>query len=218
MQVGRTGAVTPVALVEPVTLPPASVVQRATLHNQDEIDRKDVRVGDTVVIQKAGDVIPEIVSVVLSDRPEHSQKFTMPLTCPACGTALVRPEGEAVTRCPNCTGCPAQQAQRILHFVSRNAMDIEGLGDKHVLQLLEKELIANSADLYYLTKEQLLPLERMGEKLADNILIAIQNSKHPPLPRLVFALGIRHVGERTSGIRAGLSQLDGAWSGDCGRA
>ena len=100
MQVGRTGAVTPVALVEPVTLPPASVVQRATLHNQDEIDRKDVRVGDTVVIQKAGDVIPEIVSVVLSDRPEHSQKFTMPLTCPACGTALVRPEGEAVTRCP----------------------------------------------------------------------------------------------------------------------
>ena len=153
VQVGRTGALTPVALVEPVVLPPASTIQRATLHNQDEIDRKDVRVGDTVMIQKAGDVIPEIVSVVLDQRPAGSARFTMPDRCPACDTPVVRPEGEAVTRCPNKSGCPAQQQERIRHFVSRPAMDIEGLGDKLVAQLIESGLIEDAGDLYSLTKE-----------------------------------------------------------------
>ena len=202
VQVGRTGALTPVALVEPVTLPPASVVQRATLHNQDEIDRKDVRVGDTVVIQKAGDVIPEIVSVVLSEREEDALKFVMPTQCPECGTPVVRPEGEAVTRCPNTRGCPAQQSQRVLHFVSRGAMDIEGLGDKLVLLLLSKGLIADAADLYSLTAEQLSELERMGKKSAANVIAAIDASKEPPLGRFIFGLGIRHVGEHVGDVLA----------------
>ena len=201
-QVGRTGAITPVALVEPVTLPPNSVVQRATLHNQAEIDRKDVRVGDTVVIQKAGDVIPEIVQVVLDARPEGTQPYTLPVTCPACGTPLVRPEGTPVTRCPNASGCPGQTVQRIIHFVSRRAMDIQWLGEKHAAQLLEAGLIKDAADLYTLKKEDLLPLERMGDKLADNILAAIEGSKRPPLPRLIFALGIRLIGEHSGEILA----------------
>lgn len=202
VQVGRTGALTPVALVEPVVLPPASTVQRATLHNQDEIDRKDVRVGDFVMIQKAGDVIPEIVSVVMSERSPEVRRFRMPPICPACGTPVVRPEGEAVTRCPNRTGCPAQQAQRVLHFVGRNAMNIEGLGEKHVLQMLEKDLIKDGGDLYYLSKSDLLPLERMGEKLAENILGNIETSKQTTLTRLIFALGIRHVGEHVADVLA----------------
>ena len=201
-QVGRTGAITPVAIVEAVTLPPNSVVQRATLHNQLEIDRKDVRVGDTVIIQKAGDVIPEIVQVVTDARPEGTQPYQLPETCPACGTPLVRPEGEAVTRCPNSAGCPGQNIQRIIHFVSRRAMDIQWLGEKHVAQLVEKNLIKDAGDLYALQKEQLLPLERMGEKLADNILAAIQGSKTPPLSRLIFALGIRLIGEHAAEILA----------------
>jgi len=201
-QVGRTGAITPVAVVEAVTLPPNSVVQRATLHNQMEIDRKDVRVGDTVLIQKAGDVIPEIVQVVLEARPEGTQPYKLPLTCPACGTALVRPEGTPVTRCPNSAGCPGQNVQRITHFVSRRAMDIQWLGEKHVAQMVEKGLIKDAADLYFVRKEDLLPLERMGDKLADNILAAIEGSKHPPLPRLIFALGIRLIGEHAGEILA----------------
>ena len=201
--VGRTGAVTPVALVEAVTLPPNSVVQRATLHNQQEIDRKDVRIGDTVIIQKAGDVIPEIVQVVLEARPEGTQPYKLPENCPACGTLLVRPEGEAVTRCPNQSACPGQNVQRIIHFVSRRAMDIQWLGEKHVAQLVEKGLIKDAADLYFVQKEDLLPLERMGNKLADNILAAIDGSKHPPLARLVFALGIRLIGEHAAEILAG---------------
>ena len=200
--VGRTGAVTPVAIVEAVTLPPNSVVQRATLHNQLEIDRKDVRIGDTVVIQKAGDVIPEIVQVVLDARPDDSQPYKLPTHCPACGTLLVRPENTPVTRCPNSAGCPGQNVQRIIHFVSRRAMDIEWLGEKHVTQLVEQSLIKDAADLYSLTKDVLLPLERMGDKLADNILAAIAGSKHPPLPRLIFALGIRLIGEHASEILA----------------
>jgi DNA ligase (NAD+) len=201
-QVGRTGAITPVAIVEAVTLPPNSVVQRATLHNQLEIDRKDVRVGDTVLIQKAGDVIPEIVQVVLEARPEGTQPYKLPETCPACGTALVRPEGEAVTRCPNAAACPGQNVQRISHFVSRRAMDIQWLGEKHAAQLIEAGLIKDAADLYFVRKEDLLPLERMGDKLADNLLAAIDRSKHPPLPRLIFALGIRLIGEHSSEIIA----------------
>lgn len=202
VQVGRTGAITPVALVAPVTLPPNSVVQRATLHNQSEIDRKDVRVGDTILIQKAGDVIPEIVQVVLSERPNGSEAYRLPTHCPACGTALVRPDGEAVTRCPNRRGCSAQIAQRVIHFVSRRAMDIQWLGEKHVLQLMEQGLVKDVGDLYFLTKEQLLPLERMGDKLTDNILTAIAGSKTPSLPRLIFALGIRLVGEHAAEILA----------------
>ncbi len=202
VQVGRTGAVTPVALVEPVTLPPNSVVQRATLHNQSEIDRKDVRVGDTVLIQKAGDVIPEIVQVVLAERPEGTEAYRLPAQCPACGTELIRPEDGAVTRCPNKMGCPAQIAQRVIHFVSRRAMDIQWLGERHCRQLMEQGLIRDAGDLYFLTKEQLLPLERMGDKLADNILEAISGSKTPPLPRLIFALGIRLVGEHAAEILA----------------
>jgi DNA ligase (NAD+) len=202
VQVGRTGAITPVALVEPVTLPPNSVVQRATLHNQSEIDRKDVRVGDTVVIQKAGDVIPEIVQVVLSERPENSEPYRLPAHCPLCETELVRPEGEAVTRCPNALGCPGQISQRVVHFVGRRAMDIQWLGEKHVLQLIEQGLVKDAGDLYFLRKEDLLPLERMGDKLADNILAAIEGSKNPPLPRLVFALGIRMVGEHSAELLA----------------
>jgi DNA ligase (NAD+) len=200
--VGRTGAITPVAIVEAVTLPPNSVVQRATLHNQLEIDRKDVRIGDTVVIQKAGDVIPEIVQVVLDARPKDSQPYKLPEHCPACGTLLVRPENTPVTRCPNSAGCPGQNVQRIIHFVSRRAMDIQWLGEKHVTQLVEQGLIKDAADLYFLKKEELLPLERMGDKLADNILAAIDGSKHPPLPRLIFALGIRLIGEHAAEILA----------------
>ena len=201
-QVGRTGAITPVALVEPVTLPPNSVVQRATLHNQAEIDRKDVRVGDTVVIQKAGDVIPEIVQVVLDARPENAQPYKLPEVCPACGTSLVRPEGTPVTRCPNASGCPGQTVQRIIHFVSRRAMDIQWLGEKHAAQLLEAGLIKDAADLYTLKKDDLLPLERMGDKLADNILAAIDGSKRPLLPRLIYALGIRLIGEHSGEVLA----------------
>ena len=201
-QVGRTGAITPVAVVEAVTLPPNSVVQRATLHNQMEIDRKDVRVGDTVLIQKAGDVIPEIVQVVLEARPEGTEPYKLPLTCPACGTALVRPEGTPVTRCPNSAACPGQNVQRIIHFVSRRAMDIQWLGEKHVAQMVEKGLIKDAADLYFVKKEDLLPLERMGDKLADNILAAIEGSKHPPLSRLIFALGIRLIGEHAGELLA----------------
>ena len=202
VNVGRTGAVTPVALVEPVTLPPNSVVQRATLHNQGEIDRKDVRVGDTVSIQKAGDVIPEIVQVVLDLRPDGTVPFRLPENCPLCNTPLVRPDGEAVTRCPNARGCPGQVAQRVIHFVSRRAMDIGWLGERHVQQLIENNLIADAGDLYSLTKEQLVPLERMGDKLADNILEAIQGSKSPPLPRFIFALGIRLIGEHAGEVLA----------------
>ena len=202
VQVGRTGAITPVAIVEAVTLPPNSVVQRATLHNQLEIDRKDVRVGDTVLIQKAGDVIPEIVQVVLDARPEGTVPYLLPADCPACGTALVRPEGTPVTRCPNASGCPGQNVQRIIHFVSRRAMDIQWLGEKHVSQLVGAGLIKDAADLYLLKKEDLLPLERMGDRLADNILAAIAGSKQPPLPRLIFALGIRLIGEHAGELLA----------------
>lgn len=202
VQVGRTGAITPVALVEPVTLPPSSVVQRATLHNQSEIDRKDVRIGDTVMIQKAGDVIPEIVQVVLEARPEETQPYKLPTHCPLCATELVRPEGEAVTRCPNSKGCPGQVTQRVIHFVGRRAMDIQWLGEKHVGQLIESGLIKDAGDLYFLQKESLLPLERMGDKLADNILAAIEGSKRPPLARLIFALGIRLIGEHAAAILA----------------
>lgn len=201
VQVGRTGAVTPLAILKPVGVA-GVIVGRATLHNQDEISRKDVRIGDTVVIQRAGEVIPEVVSVVEAKRPENSVAYLIPSACPSCGTELVRPEGEAVTRCPNSRGCPAQLQTRIEHFVSRNALDIAGLGERHIAQLITAELVKDPADLFYLKKEDLLPLERMGDKLADNILKGIEERKHTTLARLIFALGIRHTGERASSVLA----------------
>ncbi len=200
IQVGRTGALTPVAILTPVAVA-GVMVGRATLHNQDEIARKDVRVGDTVVVQRAGEVIPEIVEVVVSERTGTEEVFVMPTKCPSCGTAVTKPEGEAVTRCPNPI-CPAKVEQRLGHFVSRGAMDIEGIGDRHVEQLTQTGLVVDPADLYTLTLEQLLPLERMGEKLATKILDSIAGSKTRPLARLIFALGIRHIGEHSSEVLA----------------
>lgn len=200
VQLGMTGAITPVAVLTPVPLAGVTV-SRATLHNEDEIQRKDVRIGDTVVIQRAGDVIPEVVEVVTAERNGSERVFAMPAYCPSCGTPLVRPEGEAVRRCPN-RACPEQQRQRLQHFVSRNAMEIESLGGKRIDQLIDAGLVRDAADLYHLTREQLLPLERMGEKLAGNILSAIEQSKTRPLNRVLNALAIRHVGEHTASVLA----------------
>lgn len=194
VQVGRTGAITPLAKLTPVSVA-GVIVSRATLHNQDEIARKDVRVGDTVVIQRAGEVIPEVVQVVTSKRPEASEPYKLPTVCPSCGTPTIRPEGEAVTRCPNTEGCPAQLQTRLEHFVSRNALNIEGLGGERLTQFIEAGLVSDATDLFTLTKEQLLPLERMGEKLADNLLGELEKKKNTTLARFLVAVGIRHVGE-----------------------
>ncbi|HHW15727.1 MAG TPA: NAD-dependent DNA ligase LigA, partial [Firmicutes bacterium] len=191
--VGRTGAVTPTAVLEPVEVA-GSTVSRASLHNEDYIRKKDIRLGDTVVIQKAGDVIPEVVEVVAARRTGEEQPVEYPKTCPECGTGLVRPEGEAVTRCPN-PACPAQWREALIHFASRGAMDIEGLGPVLIGQLLEKGLVADPADLYRLTAEDLTKLERTGEKSIENLLNAITRSKQAGLARLLYALNIRHVGE-----------------------
>jgi len=200
VSVGRTGALTPVAMMEPVVVS-GSTVQHATLHNEDEVERKDVRIGDTVVIRKAGDVIPEVVSVIASKRTGRERKFKMPTKCPVCGADAVRPEGEAVRRCTG-IACPAQLLGRIEHFFSRGGVDAEGLGPKITAQLAERGLVRDPADLYLLTKEQMLTLERMGEKLAENILQAIARTKRPPLARLVYALGIRHVGDHVAEVLA----------------
>jgi DNA ligase (NAD+) len=196
VQVGRTGVLTPVAVMRPVRVG-GVMVGRATLHNQDEIDRKDVRIGDTVVVQRAGDVIPEVVEVVKERRTGAERPFAMPASCPECGSRVVRLEGEAAHRCIG-MACPAQIREHIAHFVSRSAMDIEGLGEKMAAQLVSAGLIADPADLFCLTKEKLLGLERMAEKSASNVLAAIDRSRNPPLDRLIFALGIRHVGEQTA--------------------
>jgi len=196
VQVGRTGALTPVAELLPVEVG-GVMVKRATLHNQDEIDRKDVRIGDTVVVQRAGDVIPEVVSVVVAKRPKSARKFQMPERCPECGSKVVRPEGEAVHRCEN-RNCPAQIKESIRHFTTRHAMDIEGLGDKIVELLYEQKLVRSIADLFRLTLEQLSPLWKKAEKAPKNLLQAIEASKKTTLPRFLFALGIRHVGEATA--------------------
>ncbi len=201
VQVGRTGALTPVAVMEPVLIS-GSTVSRATLHNEDEISRKDVREGDTVVIQKAGEIIPEVVSVVIEKRTGDEKKFTMPAQCPECGADVVKPEGEAVSRCTGGMSCPAQVKESIRHFCARDAMDMEGIGYQHIENFVEKKLICDAADLFYLKKEELLPLERMGDKLAENILNAVAKAKHPPLSRLIYALGIRLVGEHTAELLA----------------
>jgi DNA ligase (NAD+) len=197
VQVGRTGALTPVARLEPVFVGGVTVTN-ATLHNADEIQRKDVRVGDAVVVRRAGDVIPEVVRVVLEQRPADSQPFVMPDKCPACGSAAVAVEGEAVLRCEGGLVCPAQHKEAVKHFASRRAMDIEGLGDKLVDQLLDQGLIHTVADLYRLTVEQVAGLERMGQKSAENLIQAIAASKQTTLPRFLYALGIREVGEVTA--------------------
>ncbi|MHC1566972.1 MAG: NAD-dependent DNA ligase LigA [Candidatus Syntropharchaeia archaeon] len=198
VQVGRTGALTPVAILEPVEIGGVRV-SRATLHNEDEIRRKDVRIGDMVIVERAGDVIPEVVGVMKSKRTGEEREFTMPSTCPVCGGEVMKEE--AVARCIN-PSCPAQLKERIRHFASKGAMDIEGLGPKIIEQLVENNLISDAADLYFLKKEDLLKLERMGDKLAENILGSIEKSKNTTLSRLIYALGIRHVGERIASILA----------------
>jgi DNA ligase (NAD+) len=193
-QVGRTGALTPVALMEPVKVGGVEV-SRATLHNQDEIDKKDVRVGDTVIIQRAGDVIPEVVQVITSKRTGSEKKFKMPSKCPVCGAEVIKEE--AIHRCIG-LDCSAQLKGRIKHFASKRAMDIEGLGVKLIDQLVDKGLVKDVADIYYIKKEELVALERMADKSAQNIIEAIEESKTKPLPKFLYALGIRHVGETTA--------------------
>jgi len=198
INVGRTGVLTPVAIMEPVQVGGVTV-SRATLHNEDEIRKKDVRAGDTVIIQRAGDVIPEVVKVIESKRTGKEKPFRMPERCPECGSRVVRLEGEAAHRCID-LACPAQVRENIKHFVSRGGMDIEGLGERIVTQLLEARVIEDPADLYNLTNEKLLALDRFAEKSARNLMDAITQSKHPPLDKLLFALGIRHVGEHVAKI------------------
>ena len=194
VQVGRTGALTPVAVMEPVKVGGVEV-SRATLHNQDEIDKKDVRVGDTVVIQRAGDVIPEVVQVITSKRKGTEKKFRIPSKCPVCGAEVIK--DEAIHRC-NGLDCPAQLKGRIKHFASKRAMDIEGLGLKLIDQLVDKRLIKDVADIYYINKQELIELERMADKSAQNIIDAIEKSKTKSLLKFLYALGIRHVGETTA--------------------
>ncbi len=193
-QVGRTGALTPVAIMEPVRVGGVEV-SRATLHNQDEIDKKDIRIGDTVIIQRAGDVIPEVVQVIESKRTGKEKKFEMPSKCPACGAQVVKEE--AIHRCIG-LDCPAQLKGRIKHFASKRAMDIDGLGVKLIDQLVDRGLVKDIADIYYLKREELIALERMAEKSAKNIIDAIEKSKEKLLSKFLFALGIRHVGETTA--------------------
>ena len=197
VSVGRTGAVTPVARLEPVFVGGVTVTN-ATLHNQDEIERKDIRIGDTVIVRRAGDVIPEVVSAVVSKRPKGAKKFVMPDTCPVCGSEVIRLENEAVARCTGGLFCAAQRKQAIKHFASRRAMDIEGLGDKLVEQLVDQGMVHDVADLFSLSVAQLAEMERMGEKSAQNIVDALEKSKDTSLPRFLFALGIRQVGETTA--------------------
>jgi DNA ligase (NAD+) len=196
-QVGRTGAITPVARLAPVFVSGVTV-SNVTLHNIDEVRRKDVRVGDTVVVRRAGDVIPEVVSVVLDRRPQDSAPVELPESCPVCGSRVLRVEGEAVARCTGGFTCRAQRQEALRHFASRRALDVEGLGDKLIEQLVEHEQVKSPADIYSLTQSQLAQLERMGEKSAANLVAAIEKSKRTTLPRLLYGLGIRDVGEATA--------------------
>ena len=196
-QVGRTGALTPVARLAPVFVSGVTV-SNVTLHNIDEVHRKDVRVGDTVVVRRAGDVIPEVVSVILDKRPQEAVPVQLPQSCPVCGSQVLRVEGEAVARCTGGFTCRAQRQEALRHFASRRALDIEGLGDKVIEQLVEREQVKSPADLYALTLPQLSQLERMGEKSAANLLAAIEKSQNTTLPRLLYGLGIREVGEATA--------------------
>lgn len=196
VSIGRTGAATPVAMLEPVVIA-GSTVQMATLHNEDEVRRKNVKIGDTVVVQKAGDIIPEVVEPIIKLRDGTERDFVMPTHCPDCNTKLVKAEGEVVWRCPN-NACPARTWRHIEHFASKSALDIEGMGEKNVQALLDAGLIKDAADIYALKKEQLLKLERFAEVSAQNLITAIDEKRKPPLARFLFGLGIRHVGVQTA--------------------
>ena len=200
VQVGRTGVLTPLAILETVRIA-GSNVSRATLHNQDYINEKDIRIGDTVVIQKAGDIIPAVVEVIFEDRSGEEKQFHIPYQCPECGAAVIREENEAAYRCTG-INCPAQRMRNIIHFVSRDAMDIDGLGPSIIEQMLEKNLIQNAADLYYIKAEDIAKMDKLGEKSADNLIAALEKSKTNPLYRLINALGIRHIGEKAAKILA----------------
>ena len=207
IQVGRTGVLTPVARLEPVTVG-GVVVTNATLHNEDEVSRKDVRVGDQVIVRRAGDVIPEVVAVVPGSRAKELPSFEMPKLCPVCNSDTARLEGETARRCLGGLYCDAQRKESIKHFASRRAMDIDGLGDKMVNLLVERGFIGDVADLYELTQEQLEKLDRLGEKSAANLLVALEASRQTTLPRFIFSLGIRNVGEVTSRTLAESGQLE----------
>ena len=198
IQVGRTGALTPVALMEPVRVGGVEV-SRATLHNQDEINKKDIRIGDTVIVQRAGDVIPEVVKVVTSKRTGKERYFVIPATCPVCGSDALKAEDEVVSRCLGIS-CPAKLKEALKHFSSKGGMNIDGLGDKIVNQLVERDLVRDVADLYFLTLQDLVQMERLAEKSAENLLDAVQKSKGAGLARVIYALGIRHVGEHTAKV------------------
>ena len=198
VQVGRTGAVTPVARLEPVSVGGVTVTN-ATLHNEDEVRRKDIRIGDSVIVRRAGDVIPEVVSYVPERRPADAREFVMPVTCPVCGSDIIRPEEEAVARCSGgWLQCAAQRKGGLLHFVSRRAMDIEGLGEQLVEQLVDRGLVTTPADFYKLGLVALSELDRMAQKSAQNVLDALEKSRKTTLARFIYALGIRHVGESTA--------------------
>jgi len=196
-QVGRTGALTPVARLEPVFVGGVTV-SNATLHNMDEIERKDIRIGDTVFVRRAGDVIPEVVRVLPERRPASAKKIELPGNCPVCDSDVERIPGEAVARCVGGLYCKAQRKEALIHFASRRAMDIEGLGTKLIEQLVDADLLSTPADIFELQAEQLEELDRMGPKSAENVVAAIEQSKHTTLPRFIFALGIREVGETTA--------------------
>lgn len=201
VQVGRTGTLTPVAMLEPVHVS-GSVVSRSTLHNFDEIERLDVRIGDTVIIEKSGEIIPKVIKVLKEKRTGHEKHFKIPSECPACDSKVTRDKDGVAIRCEN-VSCPALVKNNIIHFASRNAMDIEGIGDSLVNQLVDKGLIRDYGDIYYLTARKLIDLERMAEKSAGNIIAAIEKSKKNALSKLLFALGIRHVGSRAARVIAG---------------
>ena len=200
INVGRTGSLNPYAVLEPVSVG-GVVIKAAALHNEEDIRRKDIREGDIVIVQRAGQVIPEVVGPVASQRTGQEKEFRMPTHCPECNTPVVKPEGEVMARCPNAS-CPAQIFEGLKHFVSRGAMDVEGIGEALSAALLKAGLVKDVADLYALTKDDLLKLERMAEKSASNVLAAIEKSKEQPLSRIIFALGIRHVGDETAEVLA----------------
>ena len=213
-QVGRTGAITPVARLDPVEVAGVTV-SNATLHNMDEIERLDLRIGDTVTLYRAGDVIPKVVGVVTERRPANARRIKMPSHCPACGSEIYRPEGEVIARCTGGLVCPAQQKEAIKHFASRRAMDIDGLGEKIVDALVDNALVRNVADLYHLKVEDLIQLERLAEKSANNLVQALEQSKKTTLARFLYALGIREVGESTArALEAHFGGLDAIMNAD----
>ena len=197
VQVGRTGAITPVARLQPVFVG-GTTVSNATLHNEEELRRKDLMIGDTVIVRRAGDVIPEVAAVIYAKRPADAKAFVMPTHCPECASLIVKLEGEAIARCSGGLFCPAQRKQALLHYAQRRAVDIEGLGEKLVEQLVDADIVHTPADLYRLGIAALAGLDRMAEKSAANLYAAIEKSKHTTLPKFLFGLGIRHVGEATA--------------------